>query len=81
MVDKLTSLDDVVAAALQLSPLEKLRLVERVVSTLETDVMVSDKQPRKTFKGVLAHLGSAPSDEDIADVRREMMKNFPREDV
>ena len=31
MVDKLASLDEV-AAALQLTPLEKVRLVERVVS-------------------------------------------------
>jgi hypothetical protein len=80
MVDKLASLDEVVAAALRLSPIEKVRLVERVVSTLESDVAGSGKKPLETFKGILAHLGPGPSDEDIAEARREMMKNFPRED-
>ncbi len=83
MVDKLTDLDEIVAAALRLSPVEKVRLVERVVSTLESDVVAvaaSEKKPLKTFKGILAHLGPGPSDEDIEEARREMMKNFPRED-
>jgi hypothetical protein len=81
MVDKLASLDEIVAAALRLSPIEKVRLVERVVSTLESDVAASEKKPLQTFEGALAHLGPGPTDEDIAEVRREMMKNFPREDI
>ena len=80
MVDKLVGLDEIVAAALQLSPVEKLRLVERVVSTLEGDVAASEKKPAQTFKGVLAHLGPGLSDEDIEEIRRDMLKNFPRED-
>lgn len=80
MVDKLASLDEVVAAALRLSPLEKVRLLERVVSTLESDVASAEKKPLQTFKGILSHLGPGPSDEDIEEVRRDMLKNFPRED-
>ncbi|MHB8624984.1 MAG: hypothetical protein ACYDBJ_09305 [Aggregatilineales bacterium] len=80
MVDKLIGLDEVVAAALRLSPVEKVRLVERVVSTLESDVIIPEQKPLETFKGILAHLGPGPSDEDIAEARREMMRNFPRED-
>jgi hypothetical protein len=79
MVDKLASLDEVVAAALQLSRIEKVRLVEKVVSTLENDVTPSEKKPLKTYYGILAHLGPGPSDEDIAEVRRDMIKNFPRD--
>ncbi len=81
MVAKLADFDEVVAAALRLSPVEKVRLVERVVSTLESDVVRTDKTPLETFEGVLAHLGPGPTDEDIAEVRREMMRNFPREDI
>jgi hypothetical protein len=80
MAYKLTGLDEIVAAALRLSPVEKVRLVERVVSTLESDVVAVAKPPLETFKGILAHLGPGPSDEDIEEARREIMKNFPRED-
>jgi hypothetical protein len=34
----------------------------------------------KTGYGMLAKYGPAPSDEDIAEVRREMWANFPRDE-
>lgn len=81
MTDKLASLDEIVAAALRLPPVEKARLVERVAAMLESDVSAAaENKPLKTFKGVLAHLGDSPSDDDIEEARREMLKNFPRED-
>ncbi len=36
--------------------------------------------PLKTGYGMLAKYGPAPSDEDIAEVRREMWANFPRDE-
>lgn len=74
-------LEQVVELALQLSPVDKVRLLERIASTLKADVESSAKKPLETFEGALAHLGPAPSDEDIAEVRHEMWDNFPREDV
>jgi hypothetical protein len=38
-------------------------------------------QPRKSVEGLLAHTGGSVSDEDIAEARREMWGNFPREDI
>ncbi len=40
---------------------------------------VGVKQPVKTMIGCLEHLGGNITDEDIAEVRREMWANFPRE--
>jgi len=36
--------------------------------------------PLKTGYGMLAKYGPAPSEEDIAEVRREMWANFPRDE-
>jgi hypothetical protein len=74
-------LEQVVALALQLSPVDKVRLVERVVSTLKNEVGVSEGHALQTYEGALAHLGTGPSDEDIEEIRREMRKDFPREDI
>jgi hypothetical protein len=76
------SLEQVVALALQLSPIDKVHLIMQLASTLENELSKSlTKQPLETFKGALAHLGPGPSDEDIDEVRRDMWKNFPREDI
>lgn len=48
---------------------------------LEYDEPEEENHPRKSMLGILAHLGSAPSAEDIDEVRREVWKNFPREDI
>lgn len=80
MTDKQVELEEALALALRLSPLDKVRLVERMMSTLEAALTEPSGVPFETYEGVLAHLGPGPSDEDIAEVRREMMRNFPRED-
>lgn len=37
--------------------------------------------PKRNVRGILADLGPAPSEQDIAEAREEMMRNFPREDI
>lgn len=71
----------VVELALSLSPLERVRLVEKLVSVLEHDLSEQTKQPRKSLYGLCADLGPAPSAEEIDQARREMWGNFPREDI
>lgn len=71
MADKVMDFDEVMTAALQLSPKERMRLVEKVVSTLEAEL---PSQPLTTFEGVLAHLGAGLTDQDIDEVRREMWR-------
>ena len=38
-------------------------------------------EPRKSGKGLWAGMGISLSAEDIDEVRREMWKDFPREDI
>lgn len=72
--------DEVVTLALRLSPLEKVRLVERIVATLHHSPGERSASLRALY-GVLAHLGSAPTAEDIESARREAWSAFPREDL
>ena len=39
------------------------------------------KRPRRSLKGLWADLGVQITAEDIAEARREMWGNFPREDI
>lgn len=40
-----------------------------------------DLQPRRSLYGIFAHLGTAPSAEEIDQARAEAWANFPREDL
>jgi hypothetical protein len=71
--------EEVVTLALRLSPVEKVRLLERLAVTLEQDLQ--PKQALRSLYGSFADLGDAPSAEAIDDTRREVWSNFPREDV
>jgi hypothetical protein len=73
--------EEVVALAKGLSPLEKVRLVEQVMATLEEDLKTDQPKPLRSLLGILSDYGPAPSSEDIDEARREMWGNFPREDI
>lgn len=77
----MTHVDIVFEQAQHLSPTEKAELVARLAQSLQTEISDQPKTLRKSMRGILAHLGPAPSAEDIDEVRREMLKNFPREDM
>ena len=81
MPDSTMFLEEAVSLARQLSPLEKVRLIERIASDLERDVSASPQTPSRSLYGVLADLGPAPSAEEIDEARREAWANFPREDI
>ncbi len=76
MTDPVT-LDHVLKPAEQLSPLDKMRLIERVAPQLERDLQTGG--PRQSLRGLWK--GVDISAEDIAEMRREMWSNFPRADV
>ncbi|MGD9893418.1 MAG: hypothetical protein AB7R89_24680 [Dehalococcoidia bacterium] len=78
---KAPTFDDVVQSALKLSPMDKVRLIERLASVLKYDLPEASRMPLKSGYGILAKYGPAPSEEDIAEARREMWANFPREDI
>ncbi len=64
-----------------LSPRDKLRLIEELVQQLLRELPASTKKPSPSLWGALAHLGPAPSAEDIDEMRSEAWANFPREDI
>ncbi len=70
--------EEVLRLARQLSPLDKLRLIEGVIPDLELTLQKVPRGPLRSSYGALADLGPAPSAEEIDEVRREMWGNFPR---
>lgn len=74
--------EQIAALAMRLSSIEKVRLLERLAAALHEEMSQSSQpKPRKALYGFLADLGPAPSAEEIDEARREMWKNFPREDI
>lgn len=83
MNDHRITLADILPLAKQLTPLEKVRLIEEVVPDLEAslEALSTCRVSLQSAYGVCADLGPAPSSEDLDAIRKEMFKNFPREDV
>ena len=87
------TLDQVLRQAKQLTSLEKVQLIEQVLPDLEASfdsVSVNklkeaksrtDRRPLRSTYGICADLGPAPSAEDIDEMRQEVFKNFPKEEV
>jgi hypothetical protein len=78
---KAATLEQVVSLARRLPPVEKIRLIERMVPEIERDMLGQRPLKRKSLLGLCADLGPAPSAEDIDEIRREMWAGFPREDI
>lgn len=79
MSEKVSELEQVVASALNLSPLDKVRLVEQVMATLERDLAARGKKPKRFLYGLWSDVNV--SADDIDEARREMWGNFPRDDI
>ncbi len=70
MSDRVTGFEQTVAIALNLSPLQKVRLVEQVMATLEKDLATSPKKPKRSLYGLWSDVRVSP--EDIDEARQEM---------
>ena len=79
MSERATEFDQAVAIAQNLSPLDKIRLVEQVMATLEHDLAQNQKKPKRSLYGTWS--GVSLSAEDIDEARHEMWGTFPREDI
>jgi hypothetical protein len=79
MSEQVTELEQAIAIASNLSPLDKIRLVEQVMATLEQDLTQNPKKPKRSLYGLWSDVHV--SAEDIDEARKEMWGNFPREDV
>lgn len=70
-----TSLEVILNLAKQLSPFDKVRLVEQISNQLEHDRITSRKSLRGLWKRVDV------TEADIAALRQDMWQNFLREDI
>jgi len=75
------TLAEVTTLARALSPLDRLRLIEALVASLERDWQGQAARPRQSLYGLWRDLGPAPSAEEIDEARREAWASFPREDA
>jgi hypothetical protein len=75
-MNNVVTLDEVMQLATQLTTVDKIRLFERLAPELEREVQTAT--PRESLRGLWQ--GVDITDEDLAEVRREMWGNFPRED-
>ncbi len=76
------SIEQVVLEKLRAMPPDKQQEVLDFVEFLQRGVPeCTAARPRRSPKGLWADLGVQITAEDIAEVRREMWRTFPREDV
>jgi len=81
MIDKTSPFEEALALVDKLSALDKVRLLEKLASTLEQDLTEIQPEPLESLYGLWADLNIDISEDDIAQARREMWGNFPREDI
>jgi len=83
MADATITLEQVLDLARQLTPLDKVRLIEGVAPDLEAHLGAATRPrlPLQSAYGICADLGPAPSATDIDKGRQEAFGNFPRENL
>jgi hypothetical protein len=75
--DRTATLAEVTALARELSPLDRLRLIETLVATHERDWRTQAPTPRRSLYGLWRDLGPAPSAEEIDEARRDAWGGLP----
>ena len=75
--------EDFLSLIKQLTPGQKLRLIEAVIPDLEEPLRQAEKEqkPLRSLYGLWKDLNVDISADDIDAARKEMWGNFPREDV
>lgn len=71
---------DVLKMLRQLPPRERLKVIYQALPEIEQSLS-ENVRAYKSLRGLWKDLRPSISAEDIDEVRREMWKNFPREDI
>ncbi|MGB1286392.1 MAG: hypothetical protein ACPG7F_07670 [Aggregatilineales bacterium] len=74
-------MDTLFEQALQLPIADRLRLLEKLATSLQNDMPAEDLEPRKSLLGIWSDMNIDISEEDIRELRQDMWKNFPREGI
>jgi len=78
-MENAVTLEEALALVRQLSPVDKARLIERIAPDIERELKAARPTQRRSLRGLWQGLDITA--EDIAQARREMWGNFPREDI
>ena len=73
------SLKEALDLVKQLSPVDQVRLIERMAPDIERELVAARPTPRKSLRGLWRGLDI--TEEEITEARREMWCGFPREDI
>jgi hypothetical protein len=73
------TLEEALVVVRQLSPVDKARLIERIVPDIERELKAAHLGPRQSLRGLWQGLDI--TEDDIEEARREMWGGFPREDI
>jgi hypothetical protein len=75
--------EEVLSLVRQLTPGQKLRLIETIVPDLEEPLQRAEEgaKPLCSLYGLWKDFGVSISAEEIDKARQEMWGNFPREDI
>ena len=73
------TIEQAVLERLKQLPPDKQQEVLNFAESLRQKTGATPAKPRRSLKGALAHLNVKITEEDIAQARREMWGNFPRE--
>ncbi|NPV07795.1 MAG: hypothetical protein HPY83_07505 [Anaerolineae bacterium] len=64
----------------RLPPRDRVRVIAKALPEIEEE-LPERPRPAKSPEGLWKDLGFDVTEEDIAEARREMWRNFPREDI
>lgn len=79
MENRAMTLEEAILEKIRTLPPHKQKEVLKFAGALNAEVQ--PKAPLRSPKGLWADLHIDISEQDIADLRRDMWKNFPREDI
>lgn len=75
--NRIVTLEEVLKLAKQLSPVEKVRLIEQIAPEIEHDLISRRPIRSVSLLGIVKDLGPAPSAEEIDEARREAWRRSP----
>ena len=75
---KVVTLEEVLELAKQLSLVDKVSLIEKVTPQIKRELTIQPK-PRRSLRGIWR--GFNIGEQDITEARKEIWKNFPRENI
>ncbi len=78
-MERVVTLEEALDMVKRLSPIDKARLIERIVPDIERELKAAKPVPCKSLRGLWRGLDI--TEEEIAEARHEMWGNFPREDI